>query len=74
MSGLNSSSSNPMMSEPPPMRDSNYSAATTPSIERSGELAISMSELLSGRADMLPPDALAATLAEFMILTQRRKS
>ena len=74
MSGLSSSSSNPMMSELPPMRDSDYSAATTPSMERPEELAISMSGLLSDRADMLPPAALAATLAEFMILAQRRRS
>jgi hypothetical protein len=43
-------------------------------MERPEELAISMSGLLSDRADMLPPDALAATLAEFMILAQRRRS
>lgn len=58
--------------EPPPVRDP-FSAQSTPSIDGPGEFAMRMSGILADRGEMLPPAALAASLAEFRMLSQRRR-
>ncbi|CAK9267260.1 unnamed protein product [Sphagnum jensenii] len=67
MSTLSSSS----FQEPPRMPE-RFSTPNTPSIDgRSREFAMRMSGLLADRSDMLPPAALAASIAEFQALSQR---
>ncbi|CAK9263922.1 unnamed protein product [Sphagnum jensenii] len=69
MSTLSSSS----FQEPPPMPE-RFSAPNTPSIDGPRQFAMQMSGLLSDRSNMLPPAALAASIAEFQALSQRSSS
>uniref|UniRef100_A0A7I4CJE6 Uncharacterized protein n=2 Tax=Physcomitrium patens TaxID=3218 RepID=A0A7I4CJE6_PHYPA len=67
MSGLPSS-----YAESPPVREP-YSVQSTPYFDGPGEMALRMSGILNDRGEMLPPAALAASLAEFRMHSQRRK-
>ncbi|KAG0557999.1 hypothetical protein M758_11G167500 [Ceratodon purpureus] len=58
--------------EPPPVREP-YSVQSTPYFNDPGELALRMSGILSDRGEMLPPAALAASIAEFRMHSQRRR-
>ncbi|KAG0563182.1 hypothetical protein KC19_8G009800 [Ceratodon purpureus] len=58
--------------EPPPVREP-YSVQSTPYFDGPGELALRMSGIMSDRGEMLPPAALAASLAEFRLHPQRRR-
>lgn len=68
MSGLPASS----YSEPPPVREP-YSVQSTPYFDGPGELALRMSGILNDRGEMLPPAALAASIGEFRMHSQRRR-
>lgn len=68
MSGMAASS----YQEPPPVRDP-YSVQSTPYYDGPGELALRMSGILSDRGEILPPAALAASLAELRMHSQRRR-
>ena len=68
MSTLSSSS----FQEPPPMREP-FSLPSTPSIDGPREFAMRMSGIMSDRGEMLPPAAIAASIAEFRMLSQRRR-
>lgn len=67
-----SSLSTNQFQEPPPVRDP-FSAQSTPTVEVPGEFAMRLSGILTDRGEMLPPAALAASLADFRVLSQRRR-
>jgi hypothetical protein len=69
MSTLSSSS----FQEPPPMPE-RFSAPNTPSIDGPRQFAMQMSGLLSDHSNMLPPAALAASIAELQALSRRSSS
>jgi hypothetical protein len=50
-----------------------FSLPSTPSIDGPREFAMRMSGIMSDRGEMLPPAAIAASIAEFRMLSQRRR-
>lgn len=58
--------------EPPPVREP-YSVQNTPFFDEPGDLALRMSGILSDRGEMLPPAALAASIAEFRMQSHRHR-
>lgn len=55
--------------EPPPVRDPS-SAPCTPALPGPTELALRMSGIMSDQGEVLPPAALAASIAEFKLRSQ----